>query len=141
MVKDEHIKNGIAVFDRPIMIDNSEIYGILYDKVDEETREEYNKNMSEYIAYMVGVETFTKNGGTVSKGVWTYPDGISSLSCNYALEHLLDTLFGGVVGFHIIEPEEAISWNDGEVDTEERGPCFILKHELIDRYTNKSLTE
>ncbi|MCI6393942.1 MAG: hypothetical protein MR822_05590, partial [Bacteroidales bacterium] len=59
--------NGIAVPERPIIIDNIPIYGVLYNQAEEELLKMKNMgDIVEYVSYLVATEQFIKNGGTVS---------------------------------------------------------------------------
>ena len=92
--------NGIAVPERPIIIDNIPIYGVLYNQAEEELLK--TKNMGdivEYVSYLVATEQFIKNGGTVSDDgkIWFLPDGIHSFANNAALNRIITHLMKGIV--------------------------------------------
>ena len=134
-MKKDSVLNKMVVFDRPLYVEDTTVYGIIYNSdIDN------HSNMSDYIAYLVGCEYFEKNGGVICDGgyLWQLPDGVHSISCNCALHRFLGVLMKNVVGFKSLEFKEPIYWNDGEVDDDRGGSCFILKHELIERYTSKS---
>lgn len=134
-MKKNSVLNKMVVFDRPLYVEDTTVYGILYNSDNDN-----HSNMSDYIAYLVGCEYFEKNNGVISDGgdLWYLPDGVHAVSCNGSLFRLLGSLLKGIVGFHTFETNEPIEWNDGEVDDDRGGSCFILKPELIERYTAKS---
>ena len=132
----KRIYNGIAVFDRPIVIDENRILGILFDTRRERFFCDGGTDLAHYIAYLVGVEQFLKNGGTISdeNGLWTLPDGVHALLYNGALERLVTVLMLGLVGFRTYEFDRPIAWQEGEIEDSE----FIVGQTLIDRYTRNA---
>lgn len=53
--------NGIAVPERPIIIDNIPIYGVLYNQAEEELLKMKNMgDIVEYVSYLVATEQFIK---------------------------------------------------------------------------------
>lgn len=136
MTKQKHNMTGMAIFGRPIQIENNTIYGIVYDKKVEQRNKENGNDLSDYVSYMVGCERFLKNGGTISDDgrLWSYPDGVHELLCNRSLYRLLEMLMRDIVRIKVLEFEQPIEWNEGEVD-DESSPCFIIDTALIERYT------
>lgn len=135
----KRIYNGIAVFDRPIVIDENRILGILFDTRRERFFCEGGADLAHYIAYLVGVEQFLKNGGTINdeKDLWTLPDGEHALLYNGALERLVTVLMLDLVGFRTYEFDRPIAWQEGEIEDSE----FVVGQTLIDRYTQASDTK
>lgn len=129
--------NGLAVIDRPIIIDNQPIYGVLFN-VDEENilTEKGRGNINEYIAYLVGSEQFMKNGGTISEDckVWYLPDGVHSFLNNSSLHRIVSHLMKGMVTVKKYEFDDFIVVLDGETDNDDLR--IVLNKNLIDRYTD-----
>ena len=123
--------NGIAVLDRPITIDDEKIYGLLFHT----DREPNGDNLSGYIAYLVGVEQFLKNGGTISSDgdLWILPDESASYHCRNGLQKLVSHLMRGLVGFRRLDVGAGIEYKEGEVDIEDTG--LVVSPTLIERYT------
>lgn len=129
--------NGLAVTDRPIIIDNTPIYGVLYN-VDEENKltEKGRGNITEYISYLVGTGQHLKNHGTISEDcrVWYLPDGVHSFMNNSSLHRIVSHLMKGLVTVQKYEFDDFIEVQDGETDNDDSR--IVLNKNLIDRYTN-----
>lgn len=128
---------GLAVPSRPIIIDNSKIYGILYDLRQEAMFMQIGEGtISEYIDHLVATEQFVKNGGTVSDNceVWYLPDGIHSFSSNAALDRITSHMVKGMVRTKKYEFDDFIVAAEDELDKEE--PRLVISKNLVDRYTN-----
>ena len=126
--------NGIAVLDRPITIDDEKIYGLLFHT----DREPNWDNLSGYIAYLVGVEQFLKNGGTISSDgdLWILPDESASYHCRNGLQKLVSHLMRGLVGFQRLEVGAGIEYEDDEVD--DKDSVLVVSPTLIERYTGST---
>lgn len=142
-MKNDSILDRMAVFERPLHVEDTDVYGIIYNAEVAQRNKDLGGDISDYIAYLVGCEYFEKNGGVICDGgyLWQLPDGVHSISCNCALHRLLGVLMKNVVGFKTLEFKEPIHCNDDEVDNDKEGSCFILRQELIDRYTTKITEE
>lgn len=130
--------NGIAVPERPIIIDNTQIYGVLYNQAEEEL---LKIDIVEYISYLVATEQFIKNGGTVSDDgkIWFLPDGIHSFANNAALNRIITHLMKGMVKVKKYEFDDFIVAEEGELDNAE--PRMIINKKLVDRYVNQADTK
>lgn len=130
--------NGIAVPERPIIIDNTPIYGVLYNQAEEEL---LKIDIVEYISYLVATEQFIKNGGTVSDDgkIWFLPDGIHSFANNAALNRIITHLMKGMVKVQKYEFDNFIVAEEGELDNAE--PRMIINKKLVDRYINQANTK
>ena len=126
--------NGIAVLDRPISIDDEKIYGLLFHT----DREPNGDNLADYIAYLVGVEQFLKNGGTISSDgdLWNLPDESASYQCRNGLKRLVAHLMRGLVGFRRLEVGTGIEYEDDEVD--DKDSVLVVSPTLIERYTGST---
>ena len=127
---------GLAVPSRPIIIDSSKIYGVLYDLKQEATLMQIGDGtISEYIDHLVATEQFVKNGGIVSDDctVWFLPDGIHSLCSNAALDRITAHMVKGMVSVKKYEFDDFIVAAEGELDKEE--PRLVISKNLVDRYT------
>lgn len=134
--------NGIAVPERPIIIDNTPIYGVLYNQAEEELLKiKKIGDIVEYVSYLVATEQFIKNGGNVSDDgkVWYLPDGIHSLVNNAALNRIITHLMKGMVMVQKYEFDDFIVAEEGELDNAE--PRMIINKKLIDRYVNQANTK
>lgn len=134
--------NGIAVPERPIIIDNTPIYGVLYNQAEEELLKMKNiGDIAEYVSYLVATEQFIKNGGTVSENgkIWYLPDGIHSLVNNAALNRIITHLMKGMVKVKKYEFDDFIVAKKGELDNAE--PRMIINKKLVDRYVNQADTK
>lgn len=131
----EYIRNVMVVFERPIQINDNNIYGLIVNKAMEQNSIKAGNGISTYVAYLVGSEQFLKNGGAISDDaqLWTLPDGIHTIAYNSSLVRLLDVLMKDIVKYKTYEFDK-IEWNDGEIDVEGSSPCFIIKPSLIERY-------
>ena len=130
--------NGIAVPERPIIIDNIPIYGVLYNQAEEELLKMKNMgDIVEYVSYLVATEQFIKNGGTVSDDgkIWFLPDGIHSFANNAALNRIITHLMKGIVKVKKYEFDDFIEVEEGELDNAE--PRMIINKKLVDRYVNQ----
>ena len=138
MTEQKHNMTGMVIFDRPIQITDNTIYGIVFSKIAEQRNKENGNDISDYVSYIVGCESFLKNGGSISNDgrLWSYPDGVHELLCNQSLIRLMVMLMRDIVKIKVNEFDKPIEWNEGEVD-DENSPCFIINMELIDRYTTK----
>lgn len=130
--------NGIAVPERPIIIDNTPIYGVLYNQAEEEL---LKIDIVEYISYLVATEQFIKNGGTVSDDgkIWFLPDRIHSFANNAALNRIITHLMKGMVKVKKYEFDDFIVAEEGELDNAE--PRMIINKKLVDRYVNQADTK
>lgn len=130
--------NGIAVLKRPIIIDNTPIYGVLYNQAEEEL---LKIDIVEYISYLVATEQFIKNGGTVSDDgkIWFLPDRIHSFANNAALNRIITHLMKGMVKVKKYEFDDFIVAEEGELDNAE--PRMIINKKLVDRYVNQADTK
>lgn len=130
--------NGIAVPERPIIIDNTPIYGVLYNQAEEEL---LKIDIVEYISYLVATEQFIKNGGTVSEDgkIWFLPDGIHSFANNAALNRIITHLMKGMVKVQKYEFDNFIVAEEGELDNAE--PRMVINKNLVDRYVNQADTK
>lgn len=130
--------NGIAVPERPIIIDNTTIYGVLYNQAEEEL---LKIDIVEYVSYLVATEQFIKNGGTVSEDgkIWFLPDGIHSLVNNAALNRIITHLMKGMVKVNKYEFDNFIVAEEGELDNAE--PRMIINKRLVERYINQANTK
>ena len=134
MVDENLILDGIAIFDRPVQIDENRVYGVLYDKRYEHREREIGNECVYYLTYMLATEQFLKNGGKISDDgqYWTYPDDNHSLICDNALRRIFRHTMNDIVGFTQIEFDDPIVWNTGEVDNEDNR--LITDSSLIERY-------
>lgn len=134
--------NGIAVPERPIIIDNTPIYGVLYNKSEEELLKikEFG-DILHYIYYLLATEQFIKNGGNVSEDgtIWYLPDGIHSLVNNAALNRIITHLMKGMVKVKKYEFDDFIEAEVGELDNAE--PRMVINKKLVDRYVNRANTK
>lgn len=130
--------NGIAVPERPIIIDNTQIYGVLYNQAEEEL---LKIDIVEYISYLVATEQFIKNGGTVSDDgkIWFLPERIHSFANNAALNRIITHLMKGMVKVKKYEFDDFIVAEEGELDNAE--PRMIINKKLVDRYVNQADTK
>ena len=130
--------NGIAVPERPIIIDNTPIYGVLYNQAEEEL---LKIDIVEYIDYLLATERFIKNGGNVSEDgkIWYLPDGIHSLVNNAALNRIITHLMKGMVKVQKYEFDDFIEAEVGELDNAE--PRMVINKKLVDRYVNRANTK
>ena len=80
------IKNGIAVFRRPLRIHGRIVYGIIYNKDNEYAK----KKLHMFLSYVLGMEQFLRNGGQTdkSKRVWKIPEGYK-VECDQGLHALI----------------------------------------------------
>lgn len=134
--------NGIAVPERPIIIDNTPIYGVLYNQAEEELlKTKEFADILHYIYYLFATEQFIKNGGTVSEDGknWFLPDGIHSFANNAALNRMITHLMKGMVKVQKYEFDDFIIAKEGELDNAE--PRMIINKKLIDRYVNQANTK
>lgn len=130
--------NGIAVPERPIIIDNTPIYGVLYNQAEEEL---LKIDIVEYIDYLLATEQFIKNGGNVSEDgkIWYLHDGIHSLVNNAALNRIITHLMKGMVKVQKYEFDDFIEAEVGELDNAE--PRMVINKKLVDRYVNRANTK
>lgn len=130
--------DGIAVPERPIIIDNTPIYGVLYNQAEEEL---LKIDIVEYIDYLLATERFIKNGGNVSEDgkIWYLPDGIHSLVNNAALNRIITHLMKGMVKVQKYEFDDFIEAEVGELDNAE--PRMVINKKLVDRYVNRANTK
>ncbi len=140
MTEQKRIYTGMVVFERPIQIEDNTIYGIIYNKETEQRNRKNGNDLADYVSYMVGVECFLKNGGSISDDgyTWTYPDGMHEVLYNHSLQRLLLLLMRDIVKIEIVEFDKPIEWNDGEIDNDIQ-PCFIIDTALIERYKTKEV--
>lgn len=134
--------NGIAVPERPIIIDKTPIYGVLYNQVEEELlKTKEFADIFHYIYYLLATERFIKNGGTVSDDgkIWFLPDGIHSFANNAALNRIITHLMKGMVKVKKYEFDDFIVAEEGELDNAE--PRMIINKKLVDRYVNQADTK
>lgn len=130
-------KNAVVSFERPIDVGEGIIYGILIHAKNGQISPDTMEDITDFIGYLVGVETFLKNGGNISAGVvWTLPDKLHSFAYNHLFERVLITLMKNQVGFQTMVVDTPIDYYEDEVDEEPGDPCFIIKMELIDRLTS-----
>lgn len=128
--------NGLAVPNRPIIIDNIPIYGVLYNIQQENNFIKIGDGMiSEYVNHLVATEQFVKNGGTISDDceVWYLPGGIHSFKNNAALDRITSHFVKGLVSVQKYEFDDFIAAAEGELDKNE--PRLVISKNLVDRYT------
>ena len=111
----------MVVFERPVEINGDTIYGFI--KCSGWCND--NELISRYVSYLVGAERLEKQKCD-DRTLWLYSLAIPS--------NQDETL-----GYHVFKFDQAIEWLDGEIDKYEGTPCFILKKELIDRYTKNRI--
>ena len=137
--------NGLAVPNRPIIVDNSKIYGVLYDPKQEASLMQGEGTISEYIDHLVVIEyidhlvtteQFLKNGGTISDDdvIWHLPNRIHSFKNNATLHQITAHLVKGMVSTQKYEFDDFIVATEGELDKED--PRLVISKNLVDRYTN-----
>ena len=126
--------DGIVVLDRPISIDNNQIYGVLFNVENELIRRVNEDDILDYVYYLVGVERFMQNGGTISDdgSIWTLPEDRATFRYDAGLGRLVCHLMRGAVRLQKYDLGNRIEWNEGEVDDE--NTCLIISPALIDRY-------
>ena len=126
--------DGIVVLDRPISIDNNQIYGVLFNVEQELIRRENEDDILAYVYYLVGVERFMQNGGTISDdgSVWTLPEDRATFRYDAGLGRLVCHLMRGAVRLQKYDLGNRIEWNEGEVDAENTG--LVISPTLIERY-------
>ena len=129
--------DGIAVFDRPLLIDNVTLFGVLYNIEYDKRLTPIDGGLESYIAFHVGVERFLQNGGKITNDFnqWEFPDNIHTIFYNPALARMVSFLMKGEVSINKLEFDEPIKFYEDEVDDKEH--CFIVKKDLIDRYLLK----
>ena len=132
MIRDFY--DGIVVLDRPISIDNNQIYGVLFNVEQELIRRENEDDILDYVYYLVGVERFMQNGGTISDdgSVWTLPEDRATFRYDAGLGRLVCHLMRGAVRLQKYDLGNRIEWNEGEVDAENTG--LVISPKLIERY-------
>ena len=128
--------NGLAVPNKPIIVDNSKIYGVLYDPKQEASLMQGEGTISEYIDHLVATEQFLKNGGTISDDdvIWHLPNRIHSFKNNATLHQITAHLVKGMVSTQKYEFDDFIVATEGELDKED--PRLVISKNLVDRYTN-----
>ena len=127
MKKDKStIKDGIAVFHRPLLIHGRTVYGIIYNKENEYTKKEIHLFMS----YVLGMEQFLQNGGQTdeSKRVLILPEGYT-VECNQGLQALIYALLKNYTKFGILEFDESLEYTADEIDD-----GFIVSKSFMERY-------
>ena len=126
--------DGIVVLDRPISIDNNQIYGVLFNVEQELIRRENEDDILDYVYYLVGVERFMQNGGTISDdgSIWTLPEDRATFRYDAGLGRLVCHLMRGEVRLQKYDLNNHIEWNEDEVDDE--NTCLVISPALIDRY-------
>ena len=126
--------DGIVVLDRPISIDNNQIYGVLFNVEQELIRRENEDDILDYVYYLVGVERFMQNGGTISDdgSIWTLPEDRATFRYDAGLGRLVSHLMRGEVRLQKYDLGNRIEWNEGEVDAENTG--LVISPTLIERY-------
>ena len=126
--------DGIVVLDRPISIDNNQIYGVLFNVEQELIRRENEDDILDYVYYLVGVARFKQNGGTISDdgSIWTLPEDRATFRYGAGLGRLVSHLMRGVVRLQKYDLGNRIEWNEGEVDDE--NTSLVISPALIDRY-------
>ena len=126
--------DGIVVLNRPISIDNNQIYGVLFNVERELIRRENEDDILAYVYYLVGVARFMQNGGTISDdgSIWTLPEEKATYKYGAGLGRLVCHLMRGEVRLQKYDLGNRIEWNDGEVDDE--NTCLVISPALIDRY-------
>ena len=126
--------DGIVVLDRPISIDNNQIYGVLFNVEHELIRRENEDDILDYVYYLVGVERFMQNGGTISDdgSIWTLPEERATFRYDAGLGRLVCHLMRGAVRLQKYDLGNHIEWNEGEVDAENTG--LVISPTLIERY-------
>ena len=132
MIRDFY--DGIVVLDRPISIDNNQIYGVLFNVENELIRRENEDDILDYVYYLVGVERFMQNGGTISDdgSIWTLPEDRATFRYDAGLGRLVCHLMRGDVRLQKYDLGNRIEWNEGEVDDENTG--LVISPTLIERY-------
>ena len=134
--------DGIVVLDKPISIDNNQIYGVLFNVEQELIRRENEDDIVAYVYYLVGVARFKQNGGTISDdgSVWTLPEDRATFRYDAGLGRLVCHLMRGAVRLQKYDLGNRIEWNGGEVDDE--NTCLVISPALIDRYVpNEGYTQ
>ena len=126
--------DGIVVLDRPISIDNNKIYGVLFNVENELIRRENEDDILDYVYYLVGVERFMQNGGTISDdgSLWTLPEERATYKYGAGLGRLVSHLMRGAVRLQKYDLGNRIEWNEDEVDDE--NTSLVISPALIDRY-------
>ena len=140
MIRDFY--DGIVVLDRPISIDNNQIYGVLFNVEQELIRRENEDDILAYVYYLVGVARFKRNGGTISDdgSIWTLPEERATFRYGAGFGRLVSHLMRGAVRLQKYELGNRIEWNEGEVDDE--NTSLVISPALIDRYVpNEGYTQ
>ena len=132
MIRDFY--DGIVVLDRPISIDNNQIYGVLFNVERELIRRENEDDILAYVYYLVGVARFMQNGGTISNdgSIWTLPEERATFRYGAGFGRLVSHLMRGAVRLQKYDLGNRIEWNEGEVDDE--NTSLVISPALIDRY-------
>ena len=139
MIRDFY--DGIVVLDRPISIDNNQIYGVLFNVEQELIRRENEDDILDYVHYLVGVARFKQNGGTISDdgSIWTLPEDRATYKYGAGLGRLVSHLMRGAVRLQKYDLGNRIEWNDDEVDDENTSlvisPALINRHVPCEGYT------
>ena len=126
--------DGIVVLDRPISIDNNQIYGVLFNVENELIRRENEDDILAYVYYLVGVARFKQNGGTISDdgSIWTLPEERATYKYSAGFGRLVSHLMRGAVRLQKYDLGNRIEWNEDEVDDE--NTSLVISPALIDRY-------
>ena len=126
--------DGIVVLERPISIDNNQLYGVLFNVEQELIRRDNEGDILDYVYYLVGVARFKQNGGTISDdgSIWTLPEDRATYKYGAGLGRLVSHLMRGEVKLKKYDLGNRIEWNEGEVDDE--NTCLVISPALIDRY-------
>ena len=132
MSRENFTPNGIAILNRPLSLEGKTIYGILYEKEEENVYEK----ISEYIAYLVATEQFINNKGQISddRTKWILPDSNVTATFNAGLRKFIFALMKDVVEHKNIEFDKTIEPLVGEVDDSR---YLITDKTLIDRYSKE----
>lgn len=125
MKKDKStVKNRIAVFRRPLLINRRIVYGIIYNS------EYTEKELHLFMSYVLGMEQLLHNGGQTdeSKRVWKLPEGYT-VECDQGLQALIYALLKNYTKFGILEFEEPLEYTPEEIDD-----GFIVGKSFMERY-------
>lgn len=123
--------NAMAVFDIPVKIKETDVYGLLLYLEDDEDMEHMNHRINIYINnYLIPMSRIVAKG-EFKEGKWYFPQYGIDVEPNMGLYKFFEVLFDDLVGFKLIQNGHIVC------KRKEADDDFIIDRAVIDRYDNK----
>lgn len=138
MKKLSKLRDSIIVFENPLKMGETNLYGLIYSKA-ENSPFDQDKRLAKYLIYVLGAIKFLNEGGEITEDgrEWTDPKtkDIHYVKSQYVSDYCNNS-FGGKTKIYVLETDSEIKYNKDEINDD-----FIVNPSLISRYVKDDKRE